>query len=559
MTKSTPRVVVIGLDGADPDLIAPWLDNDDLPNLNAIRQRGAWGRLTSTLPPMSAGAWTSFMTGKNPGKHGVFDFMRRTPGEYYFQVSPRSTEATLWGILSQAGKRVVVSNVPQTYPPESVNGTMISGLGTPIHRAGVFPDSMADYIHRSGFRSDATLCYRPGEESAFLREVYEALDNQFKVVLDLAKREPWDLLMHVFRATDEVAHFFWRYMDPSHPDYDPELAPQYADTIKNVYIYVDSLVGQLLDLVGSEAWIFVVSDHGMGPLHKTVYLNSWLQEVGLLTLLTKKEANHWVRDGLRKVGLTRANVTALLNTLRMGKIHIILKKLLANWLHAIPEDSRVRLSDLVDWSRTYAYSYGYIGQIYLNLMGREPQGIVTPDTYQSVCEKITRELYNLVDPGDGKPVVDKVISRRDIYSGPYTETAPDLIVLMRGLTYITHEGFELNVEGQSPFVMPVTGESAGHRLEGVLMAAGPHIEHRQTLPTASIIDITPTVLYLMGIAPQPDMDGHILEMLFGDDFLAAKREFIQTLGDTARIAEGETWTQQDEQEVVQRLRDLGYL
>ena len=559
MTKSNPRIVVIGLDGADPDLIAPWLDNDDLPNLNAIRQRGVWGRLASTLPPMSAGAWTSFMTGKNPGKHGVFDFMRRAPGEYYLQVSPRSTEATLWGILSQAGKRVIVSNVPQTYPPESVNGIMISGLGTPIHRAGVYPNSMADYIHRSGFRSDATLRYRPGEESAFLREVYEALDNQFKVVLDLAKSEPWDFLMHVFRATDEVAHFFWRYMDPSHPAYDPDLAPQYADTIKDVYIYVDSLVGQLLDLVGSEAWIFIVSDHGMGPLHKNVYLNSWLQEAGLLTLLTKKEANHWVRDGLRMVGLTRANVTALLNTLGMGKIHILLKKLLAKWLHTIPEDSRVRLADLVDWSRSYAYSYGYIGQIYLNLMGREPQGIVTPDTYLSLCEQITQELYSLFDPEDGKPVVDKVIPRQDIFDGPYMEAAPDLIVLMRELTYITHEGFELNVEGQNPFVTPVTGESAGHRLEGVLMVAGPHIAHRQTLLTASITDITPTVLYLMGIAPQSDIDGHILEMLFDDYFLAEKREFLQAIGDAARIAEEETWTQQDEREVVQRLRDLGYL
>jgi hypothetical protein len=134
-----------------------------------------------------------------------------------------------------------------------------------------------------------------------------------------------------------------------------------------------------------------------------------------------------------------------------------------------------------------------------------------------------------------------------------------LIVLMRGLTYITHEGFELNVEGQNPFVTPVTGESAGHRLEGILMAAGPHIEHRQTLPTAGIIDIAPTVLYLMGIAAQPDMDGHILEMLFNDYFLAEKREFLQTPGDAASIAMGENWTQQDEQEIVQRLRDLGYL
>jgi predicted AlkP superfamily phosphohydrolase/phosphomutase len=552
------RAVVIGLDGADPDLITPWIDAGELPTLAKLREQGVWGRLASTLPPMSAGAWTSFMTGKNPGKHGVFDFLQRSPESYHLAVSRRSTEPTLWGLLSEAGKRVAVLNVPQTYPPEEVNGVMLSGLGTPVHRDGVYPKSLAPYVRQSGFRQGMHLQYRPGEEDSFLRQVYDSTRRRFKVAMELATRERWDLFVHVFRGTDELAHFFWRHMDASHPDHDPGLAAKYGDALLQFYRHVDRLAGELLDTLGQDAWVFVISDHGMGPLYKNVFLNEWLRQAGFLAI-EESASTGLARRGLRRLGLTRDGATAFLKRLGMGKVHLALRALLSPWLHIIPEDDQLRLSDLVDWSRTSAYSHGYIGQIYVNLSGREPRGIVAPGKeYEILCDRLSDGLQRLVDPDDQQPIVDRVIRRDEIFHGRYLDQAPDLMVLMRGLTYITHEGFEFSESGQV-LVPPVTHESGGHRLDGILLAAGPGIRAGQEIRNASLIDLAPSLLALMGSAVPADMDGRILTTLFADGVLDVPSGM--PIGDTqrAQLVEEAAWSEEDEQEIMERLRNLGYL
>jgi len=552
------RVLVIGLDGGTFDLIKPWAQAGELPTLARLMDVGSCGNLRSTIPALSPPAWTSFMTGQNPGKHGVFDFVRRRPGSYHLQSvrhDPRRSR-TIFRLLSQAGKRVAVVNVPLTYPPEPVNGLMISGLGAPNKGRYVYPPELRTELEARGYRVNNTRHYAPGEEDAFLDDLMETTAIRARTAVELLGREKWDAFMVVFRNVDEIASFFWHHMDTSHPLHDPALAPRYGQAILDYHRRLDTLLAQIIEAAGEDVTVIVMSDHGVGPLHRSVYLNNWLREIGMLKLIDEGGIAWAHKTLLRRLGLTKRNLTQRIGWANVEK----LKRFLPWQLLNLVPDSFPSLADSVDWPRTKAYSFGYIGQIYVNLRGREPQGVVGPGVeYEKVIEYLIDELAKFQDPDTGEYIVDAVYRKEELYHGRFLAEAPDLNVIMKNMSYITHIGREF--AHHATVGPPSTYETATHRLEGILIASGPSIRAGVELSGARIIDVAPTIMYLLGLPVPSDMDGRVLVQMVEEARLRAQP--VQRCAEDScghiLAASPDEWTEEDERELIDRLRGLGYL
>ncbi|MBN1888606.1 MAG: alkaline phosphatase family protein, partial [Thermoflexales bacterium] len=370
------KVLVIGLDGVPLSLIQPWAEQGHLPNLQRLIAGGAVGHLKSTIPPTSGPSWSSFQTGKNPGKTNIYDFLYRRDGSYHFPpVSVRQRDGqTLWGIASQAGYRVGVLNMPMSYPVEAVNGFMVSGWMTPYAaRDYVHPPELLDELKREIGSYDIypTETFSEGRKEAFLRASYQLMEMRTRTALYLMDKHPWELLTVIYFDTDRVLHQLWHYLDPTHPwRHDTQ---DKSHVVRDYFRKLDASLGQLLQRAGEDTLVIVLSDHGMGPAHNFVVLNNWLLDTGLMRL--KRDPFTRLKTALFEGGFTLRNVHKIVNRLGLSKQ--------AEYKMGYFVDHLVKLVFLsfldVDWSRTSAYSFGrHLGSIYLNVKGREPQGIVEP-------------------------------------------------------------------------------------------------------------------------------------------------------------------------------------
>lgn len=568
MTESpsnSRRVLVIGWDGATLDLADPWIKAGLLPTLAGLRKSGSSGRLRSVLPVLSPSAWVSFATAVNPGCHGIFDFAQRAPDSYGLRlVTARDVKApTLWRQLSDAGKRVIVVNVPMTYPAEPVNGIMVTGLGTPERQVFTYPPELSQTLRSKGYRVNKTVFYRPGAEAAFLKDTYDFTQRVADTALDLLSHEPWDFAMVVFRDTDEMSHFFWKHMDPSHPAHNPGTDAPFHNALLEYYQYLDRLTGQLIETVGTDVDVIIMSDHGMGPLYKDVYLNEWLKQQGWLAArvdLTKAQGGL-----LGRLGLTTSNISSLLQRAGLAAFERRLRAMLGNSAKLLPASNRAKFPDAIDWSRTSAYSYGYHGQIYLNVKGREPGGTVAPGgDYDKLRTAVTEALKRLVDPDDQLPVVTDIIPQEVAFTGPHSDAGPDLVIIMRDLAYITRHGFEFAGKHGSVFSRPASYETGGHRLYGMVFFHGPSFVNGAIVDGCSIMDVAPTILDLMGVAVPDNLDGKVLRSVFPHPYHYATQPETTSDGSASRQApetasSSEVLSEEEEQELSERLRNLGYL
>jgi predicted AlkP superfamily phosphohydrolase/phosphomutase len=555
------RVLIIGIDGATLDLVQPWAEAGHLPNLHRLMREGSYGPLRSVLPVLSSAAWASFMTGTNPGKHGVFDFVRRDPQSYALRAvrGDQIQGETLWHMLSRLGRSVGVMNVPMTYPPEPVNGFLVSGLGTPDDRNFTFPPELAGELRREGHCLNLRTPYRPGRERAVLDEMSACTERLGRSALRLLERHSPDLFMVLFRETDEAAHFFWRHMDATHPLHDPQRDAPFAMAIRDLYTQIDTIVGRLVQAAGPQATVFVVSDHGSGPLYKDVFINEWLRQNGLFSVRDKPRSAASAAGLAARLGLTREGISLALRRLGLHSLERTIRRLMGARLERIPRSTRMQFPEGIDWARTSAYSFGYHGQIYVNLKGREPEGIVEPGSaYQDVLARLERGLHELTDPDDGLPVVTRIVRREDAFHGPMTEAAPDLIVVMRNLAYITRHGYEYATHSGRVFDSPHIHQSGSHRLEGMLVVAGANTRAGGLISQgADLADVAPTTLQILGCHVPAGMDGHPLDDWIKPTSPVDIREEI-TLPSQPGVA-GSDWAAADEQAVLKRLRDLGYL
>jgi predicted AlkP superfamily phosphohydrolase/phosphomutase len=558
----SPRVLVVGYDGASWDLVEQWTRAGKLPVLASLIQTGSAGPLRSVIPVLSPAAWATFATGVFPGKHGIFDFEQRAKDSYRLRlVTARDVAApAFWDIASRAAKRTAVLNVPLTYPPSPVNGVMVSGLGTPDSATFTFPAELSERLTAQGYRVNKTVFFAPGREDAYLRDIYDMTDRQATAALSILKEEPWDLFVVVFRDLDEVSHYFWKHMDASHPAHDPARDDAYAGVILEYYQHLDQKLGEFMEASGPGVNTLVLSDHGFGPLYKDVYLNEWLKQQGFLA--TAAQPQPLARRLLVQTGLTRNRVSRSLQALGLARLERGIRRKFRGKLDLLPAHNRATFPEAVDWEKTRCYSYGYHGQVFVNLAGREPQGTVTAGAdYEAALVALEEKLRALVDPEDGQPVITRLIRGRALFGDAVEAGAPDLVLMMRDLSYITRQGYEFGHAGGQVFGVPASHETGSHREIGIAVLSGPGIKRGGWQEPVSIADLAPTLLQLLGIAAPGNMEGRVLsELLTGTS--ATRPPVVEAPAPAGTLApeSGEAvLSEEEEAELRNRLRKLGYL
>lgn len=551
------KILIIGIDGGTFDIIRPLVQQGDLPNIAALMKAGVSSELVSTVPPVTAPAWVSFMTGKNPGKHSIFHFFGHTHDTYPckpLSAADIKTE-TLWSILSECGKQLILLNVPITYPPTKINGIMIPGIGTPPGSQNFTypPDIYQELLREIG---DYQVDYwddvldgkdiSPARLSNLIENLNHMTEKRTDAVLYLTKKYNWDLCMVVYVLTDRLQHLFWRFMDTSHPNHDPELAKLFGQTILDGYRKVDEAIGKILREIDDDATVIVMSDHGFGPLHKSFFINQWLIREGLLKL---KTALPW------RFQTTNPSIQRILTKLRLGPLTgIIPSKLLRL---TVPKIGivRKRWDEIVDWSKTKAYASDPIG-IRVNLKGRESEGIVNPgEEYETLISNLEEKLYQICDPVTGEKIVDNVARKEHIYSGAYVNEAKDLLFVMKGLAYLPHPAISKSKE---LFGKPENMWSGTHRFNGILIMKGPEIKPLASSLDTRITDIAPTILHLFNKSVPKDMDGSVIEKAFYPDYMEANPVTYDERDRQEHISE-KALSEGDEEKVRKHLESLGYL
>lgn len=562
------KVVVIGLDGATFDTLEPLIEAGELPTFKTIRDGGVHARLRSVVPPITTTAWASFMTGKNPGKHGIYNFTakdRRSGRDVPANARLRSGK-TLWGLLSEAGRTVLVLNVPTTYPPEAISGVMIADFLTPKGaRDFIYPQTLVEeierkfgpyplYLQQSIFAANLS----EGNVERFLQDIHQELTHKFAVANYLMDQQDADFVMLHLWGIDRIQHELWDLLDATHPQYKKELAEKFHGRITGYFRALDAEVGHIYQRIDDDTMLLLISDHGFGPIYKLIDLNVWLLEEGYIAI--KRTPLAQLRYTIWKLGLTYEVLwKLLLKTVLKWGIQLPHKAPVDAIRMAMARKSRAEfllsITD-VDWMCTKAFCKPGAGQICINVAGREPQGCVKPgEEYEAIRSEIAEKLRTLRDPVSGAMVGGDVFMREEIYHGAHFSDAPDLTFLPLENKSIPVAAFSFTTRRPIVDAPMLFGN---HRMDGILMGVGRHLPPGKIIPEVSLMDIAPTLLYVMGHKIPKDMDGKVITEMLCKDFLDAHP--IEFTDPEEQVASAdEVMSQQDEEEVINRLKDLGYL
>lgn len=460
------KVFVIGLDCAPPEhLFEDW--REELPNLNKLISKGVYGKLASCVPCITVPAWSVMMSSKDPGQLGIYGFRNRADHSYDNMMIATSSavhEDRVWDILSRAGKRVNVVGVPGTYPPRPVNGNLVGCFLTPSIKS--------NYTHPAGLKEEIAKWvgdydvdvpqFRTDDKDYLLKQIYDMTEKRFEVVKHMITEKPWDFFMFVEMGTDRINHGFWSYTDPRHWRF--EEGNKYIDSIRDYYHYIDKGIGEMLELVPDDTVIIVVSDHGAKRMDGGIAINEWLMNEGYLVLKQPPES---------------------------GKI--------------VPFEKVD-----VDWSKTRAWgSGGYYARVFMNVEGREPNGIIKESDYERERDELKRRIEAIPDP-EGNPLSTRVYKPQDVYA-EIKNVPPDLIVyfgdlLWRGVGSFGHGGTYTRENDTGP-------DDANHARDGVFIMYDPEQDMGgRELSGLEIMDVAPTILDLMGIPVPRDMRGNIIKV-----------------------------------------------
>jgi len=450
--------MMIGLDCAEPSLVLErW--RDELPTLSGLMERGMYGRLTSVIPPITVPAWSCMMASKTPGDLGVYGFRNRSDHTYdgrFIATSTAIEEPRLWDLVTRAGGSSIVLSVPGTYPPRPLNGVMVSCFLTPsLESRYTYPTGLRDEIEQvvGEYLFDAKD-YRTEDKDYLLRQIFEMTDRRFALARHLLATRPWTFFAMVEMGFDRLHHGFWKFMDPEHRKHEP--GNPYESTILDYHRHVDDLIAGLLEHADDETVVFVLSDHGAKRLDGGIRINEWLRREGLLATLSEPEG-----------------VSSL-------------------------EDAGV------DWPRTTAWGEGgYYSRVFLNVRGREPEGVVDPEEYEAVRDDLARRIVEIPDDA-GRSIPTAVYKPEDLYD-TVKGVAPDLIVLFGDLLWRS-VGTIGGDEGIQTLENDTGPDDANHAQDGLYIVTGPGVEAGGRAD-AHLLDIAPTVLELLGIEEPPGMRG----------------------------------------------------
>jgi predicted AlkP superfamily phosphohydrolase/phosphomutase len=554
------KAFIIGLDGATFRVLDPLIAAGRLPTFASIIKQGVRGVLHSTAPPNSPVGWSSLMTGKNPGKHGVFGFFSIVPGQYELALSSGShiRSQTLWELVSVSGQRVAVVNMPYTYPPRPVSGVIVSGMDTPDLSQATYPKEFAAELLAAvpGYSIELNM-NRSGhlERKQWLkRHLRERVETHAKAMRYILKAVNPELFAGVFTVTDRAHHFLWDDIDERHPQYDPQRAAQYGPVIAELYELLDGIVRGFVAQMDEASTLFIVSDHGFCGIHKTFFVNHWLYQHGWLSMVERPEADY----GVVALRFLKRHPT-LYHLARSVKNHLPLASLREKKINRRSLGLRAQLRN-IDWSRTRAYYVNGQG-LRLNVKGREPMGIVDPAEYDQVVETLVASLSQIREPESDAPVFARVARREGVYSGDQTERAVDIILLENTgdddprKNFTTSGKIEPTARDQLFRVKNIPGHHDGL---GILLAIGNGIKRGVNLRNARLIDIAPTVLYNLGLPIPNDIDGRVLTEMFTEDFLAAHPPQYRVESGGAAV-KPPAYTEAEQAAIEERLEELGYL
>jgi len=557
MNANSPRkVVLIGIDSATLHVAQPLMDSGRMPNLRRLLSEGSGGVLHSIVPPVTPEAWTSMLTGVNPGKHGIFDFFA-PPVASYDRPTVNATynrAAPVWKQLSDAGRRVGLINVPLTCPAVPVNGFLIPGLQTTRAPDGEFahpPGLLRELESVIGAKyevvyGDAAAHYLDKPEG-LLRRWREINERRIKAILHLMDHHPTDFFMPVFYSIDAIQHAFWKHYDTNHPLHDPARRERYGGIIPEFYARIDQAIGSILERCDANTVVMVASDHGAGPLERAFHLNHWLLQRGYLHLQPKYR---WLVDHrwdhlLYKI-LHKFGSPAVENVIPIKGYPLLRNR--------VDPREGLRLSRIIDWSRTRAFAGTYTEQgIYVNLKGRQSQGIVEPGpAYEQVCADLARDLMEIREPGKTEPFVQKVWRREQVYNGPYTAQAADLFI------EVGHGRCLMLPQVYGGLWHPARRLSGTHMENGLVAVWGPGVRrgHRGEW---SLMDIAPTVLYFMGAPIPTGLDGRLMQDLIEPALLAAQPPRIADPTPASAASSIRPVSEDENRQLSAVLQDLGYL
>jgi predicted AlkP superfamily phosphohydrolase/phosphomutase len=436
------RAAVIGLDGVPCRMIKSLAAQGVMPVMAKLLEDGYACKMDSSMPPVSSVAWTSFMTGMNPAKHNIFGFMDRRRESYsiYFPNATQIKAPTLWDILTDAGKKTVAVNIPQTYPARETNGVIISGFVALDLEKAVYPHKLVEALQKMDYRIDVDYQNADERKEEFFKDLFYTLKKRRDTFLYLLGKVPWDLFIGVFTGTDRLQHYFW-------DDYENTDSP-WHQTVLDYYRAIDTVIGEMTEKMSGDTALLMLSDHGFAHLEKEVFINSWLKKQGYLQL--KNDAARSFED--------------------------------------------------MDVEATRAFALDP-ARIYINLKGVMPRGIVSPGLeYEQLVKELSDGFLALRDEEAGQQLIARVFRKEDIYTGPFIDKAPDLVLWGAQGYDLKGAVSKTSLLGKGRFTGMHTHEDAFFYLKGLApLKVKPHIQ-----------DLAPTILQLLGMPIPPDMDGRPL-------------------------------------------------
>ena len=529
------KTVLIGLDGATFSILDPLMDEGVMPNLKAVIASGARAELGSVIPALTPPAWTSLMTGRSPGNHGIFDFLRfeLRAGDRQLRVLDSGDVAseTIWSMLGRHGLKTTVLNFPMTFPARGISGNLVPGWVPWRHlRLACHPKALYEQLAAAlpGFNPrelamDMSLeeralegCHREEDYENLIRLHIRRERQWFAVLRHLMQEQPADLTAVLFDGVDKLQHVCWRFLDrnlfPSSPS---GLEGRIRGWCLDYFREVDRFIGEIAAMGGKDASVVIASDHGFGPTVEVFYLNEWLHQHGYL------------------VWADAANVEQKhAETLGMGTM--------------------ARRFYEIDWDRTTAYcptpsSNG----IFITPPATVGKGVPAA-RYESFRRQLTEELLQFTDPA-GRPVVSGIWTREEAFAGTHMALAPDLTLSLRdgGLVSILPSDATLKARAQT---------SGAHRPNGVFLAAGPGIRRGISVSPLSILDICPLLLYTLGLPIPEDLEGRVPEALFEPQHLRTHPTAFEAVPrkPAAKAAEAAVDPRM-QADVMGQLRALGYM
>jgi predicted AlkP superfamily phosphohydrolase/phosphomutase len=521
------RVLIIGWDGADWRILDPLLERGILPNLAALIDRGGRAVLRSTLPTHSWAAWPSFLTGVEPDDHGVYDILESRGGTgRQYPVTFRSIkERTFLADLNRAELETVMVDVPLSFPPPHIKGKLIAGGVLPKRRQFTHPAELEQELEMAGVpwpingMSWTTFRNRP---LPFLEETVEITRARQRAWEHLLDTTEWKVACAVFVATDRLQHCLSRYVGPDHPDYPMRSKEPLAEKVRDVYRILDEGLGRTMERTTADDLVLFMSDHGFQSCTGAVHMDRLLEHFGFLEFSASR---------------------AIFGPMQWGPMRAAARKVYDRLgLHG-----KVPLPQSVNWSKTKAYtSVRSTGEgINVNLAGRESDGIVDPADFETVRDALAEAVGSFVDPHTGKKPVGRIWRREEVFKGKFADEAPDLLLEPAPLYSLTHA---------KSMVEPADWLSGDHRLDGVLVAAGPRVDRSSFPDSARLVDLAPTLLAAVGAPASVRHTGQVLRPVVGEELaVAAGAEPVEVAGDTLGLDDTEA------EEVEEHLRGLGYL